>query len=833
MSAGEENGTGPKQAPSGDMTADLTLVEKAALLSGDTVWETRAIPRAGVRRLFLSDGPHGIRKQSGEGDHLGLHNSEPATCFPPAATVANSWDPALGEAIGQAIGAEAAAHGVDVVLGPGLNIKRSPLCGRNFEYFSEDPLLSGAFAAAYVRGIQSAGVAACPKHFAANSQETRRMVTDSVVDERTLREIYLAAFEKVVREAHPRTIMSSYNRINGAYAHENAHLLTQVLRKKWGFDGVVVSDWGGSNDAVAAARAGGTLEMPSPGWDSAQQLVEAVASGQLPEEDLTARAREMVQLAHSLPEHGGGEVPVEKHHELARRAAAESAVLLKNTGDLLPLAPGTRTAVIGDFALTPRYQGAGSSLVNPTRLSTGVEATTASGLDVVGVAQGFVRHGGHDPALAEEARGLAATADVVLLWLGLDEISESEGLDRRHLRLPENQLRLLEELAAVGTPVVVVLSGGSAVEVGWMDRADAVLHGYLAGQAGADGLLQVITGEVTPSGRLAETYPRSLADTPTAGRFPEPGDRIDYLEGPLVGYRWYTSAGVSPALPFGHGLSYTTFRYADLRVDQQEVRFTLTNTGDRPGAEVTQVYLQRESPSGVLRPVRELAGFAKAHLAPGESREIVISLDDWCLRHWDQETGDWQVEAGTWSVLLGASIEDIRCEASVEAAGTVPAGTGSQEQLAALVERVRRAAAAAAQNRTASSRTTTPARPRRELGLNDPLAELAAAHSPVGRAAAALLRRMLARAEARGRPDLNLLFLSGMPIRALAKMSGGGMSLEMAQKLLVLLNGRHLGGTAGLIGAALRHRRRARATRRTFDDASAGRTIRPTVKEKS
>lgn len=806
----------------------LTLLEKAALLSGASVWQTREIPRAGIRQLFFSDGPHGIRKQAGAGDHLGQNASEPATCFPPAATVANSWDPQLAEEIGAALGTEAAALGVDVVLGPGLNIKRSPLCGRNFEYFSEDPLLSGSLAAGYVRGIQSAGVAACPKHFAANSQETLRMVTDSVVDERTLREIYLAGFEQVVREAAPRTLMSSYNRVNGDYAHESPFLLTQVLRHEWGFDGAVISDWGGSNDAVAAARAGGTLEMPAPGWDSAHQLLDAVDAGELDEEDLTARAREVAELSRAIPASEGGEIPTEAHHRLARRAAAESAVLLKNSESLLPLAPGTRTAVVGDFAIAPRYQGAGSSLVNPTRLSTGEHAARDSGLDVVGVARGFVRHGDHDPVLVEQATRLAAQAEVVLLWMGLDEISESEGLDRRDLQLPENQLRLLAELAATGTPVVVVLSGGSVVELDWMDSAEAVLHGYLAGQAGAEALLEVITGEAAPSGKLAETYPVSLEDTPTAGRFPAAERRIDYVEGPLVGYRWYSSAGVPTALPFGHGLSYTTFEYSQPVADASGVLVTLTNTGDRAGAEVAQLYVQRDSESGVVRPARQLAGWAKVRLEPGESHEVVIDLDERRFRHWDPERGAWQVETGTWRLLVGASVEDIRAETTLEVAGDVDAGTGADEQLQQLIAAVRRAPSASLAERPGSARGAP-----RELGLDDPLSALSEARSPLGRAAAATLRRLLDRAESRGRPDLNLLFLSGMPLRGLAKMSGGAMSREMAEQLTGLLNGRHLAGAVGLARAALRHRRRARGTETAFRETSQGQSVPTTIKETS
>ncbi|GAA4920648.1 beta-glucosidase [Nesterenkonia rhizosphaerae] len=803
------------------MSVELTPLEKAALLSGEDVWHTRGVPRAGIAPIVLSDGPHGIRRQSGDGDHLGLHASEPATCFPTAATVANSWDPQLGEQIGQALGAEAVSLGVDVVLGPGLNIKRSPLCGRNFEYFSEDPLLSGRLAAAYVRGIQSAGVGACPKHFAANSQETLRMIGDSIVDERTLREIYLRAFEIVVTEAAPQVIMSAYNKINGTYAHENYHLLTEILRDQWGFDGVVVSDWGGSNDAAAAVRAGGTLEMPSPGWDSVHQLLQALESGELDEADLDARVQEIVtliqQLAETVPS-TPGPIDEEAHHQLARRAAAESAVLLKNesiVGDapLLPLRAGVKTAVVGDFALTPRYQGAGSSLVNPTRLRTPAEVSAASGLDIVGIAQGFRRDGAEDAALAAEATALAAKADVVLLWMGLDELSESEGLDRSHMRLPDNQIQLLKALKDTGTPVAVVLSGGAAVESSWMKDADAVLHGYLAGQAGAEALFDVITGLSEPGGRLAESWPESLQDTSTAGRFPALGREVHYLEGPLVGYRWHTSAQIAPAFPFGFGLSYTSFDYTDVQADSEQVTVTVTNTGDRAGADVVQVYIRRTSDSAVLRAQRQLAGFFKVHLQPGESQQVSIPLGRAAFQHWDLDAEDWRVESGSYEVIVAAHSEDTASCVSVEVIGDHEARSGGQHQLAELIEKVHAANRAGAAEQPESKE-------RIQVGLNHPLAELSRAKSPLARGAAAVLGKLLARSEAKGKPNLNVLFLNAMPVRGLAKMSGGAMSLEMAQQAVRIFNGHHLSGTAGLLRETLRQLRRQRRLRQSFITSS-------------
>ncbi|HEY0217487.1 MAG TPA: glycoside hydrolase family 3 C-terminal domain-containing protein, partial [Cellulomonas sp.] len=627
--------TGHDDPGAGTQATDrLTLLEKAALLTGRSVWQTYDLPRHGVRSIWLADGPHGVRKQVGSADHLGLNASEPATCFPTAAGVANTWDVELAEEVGRALGAEAAAQDVDVLLGPGLNIKRSPLGGRSFEYFSEDPLLAGIMAAGYVRGIQSQGVAACPKHFAANSQELRRMVSDSVVDERTLQEIYLSAFGIVVRAGRPRTIMSAYNLVNGVYANENHHLLTEVLREEWGFDGAVVTDWGGSNDVVEGVRAGSNLEMPAAGLDSARQIVEAVRTGRLTEAEVDARAAEILRLVADAREPGTAPaVDLVAHHALARRAAARSAVLLKNTDALLPLAAGTRVAVIGDFARTPRYQGAGSSVVNPTRLDSVLDAIGDSGLDLVAYAQGFHRNGTPDAALRAEAVEAARGADVVLLMMGLDEVAESEGLDRSHLDLPAAQVEVLEAVAAANPQVVVVLSAGGVVEVPWLGHARALVHGYLSGQAGGGALLDLLTGVVNPSGRLAETVPVRLSDTPTARTFPGTQRTAEYREGLFVGYRYYTTAGVPVAFPFGFGLSYTTFAYSDLVATPEAATVTVTNTGDRAGADVAQVYVRRET-DGVHRPDRTLAGFARVELAPGESRTVTVPLGDQAFRHY-------------------------------------------------------------------------------------------------------------------------------------------------------------------------------------------------------
>lgn len=792
------------------MTEELTTLEKAALLSGESVWETRAVPRHGIRTLWLSDGPHGIRKQTGSADHLGLGASQPATCFPTAATVANSWDPELARSVGEALGAEAADQGVDVLLGPGLNVKRSPLCGRNFEYFSEDPLLSGRLAAGYVRGIQSRGVAACPKHFAANSQELRRMTSDSVVDERTLREIYLTGFEVVVRESSPFSIMSSYNLINGTYANENPFLLQQVLRDEWGFDGAVVTDWGGGNDAVEAVRRGGTLEMPSPGLDSAAQIVAAVERGDLDMADLDARVEEMKVLGSRIGG-AGREVDLDAHHELARTVAEQSAVLLRNEDHLLPLASGTRVAVVGDFAATPRYQGAGSSVVNPTRLTTALDALGASDLQVVATAQGFTRGGDSDPALVAEAVDAARTADVVLLYLGLDEISESEGQDRSHLRLPPSQVELLARISSVTSRIVVVLSAGSVVEVPWLSQCGALVHGYLGGQGGAEAVVRVLTGAVNPSGRLAESYPVRLEDVPNARYYPGEGVDAEYREGPYVGYRYYSTVGVPVAFPFGFGLSYTTFAYTDLAVDADGVTFTLTNTGDVAGAEVAQLYVGRQAAEGVHRPVRELKGFAKVHLAPGESRRVRIGFDRFTFRHFSTTSSAWETEGGAWTLAVGSDVETVRLSAEhvVEGSGATGVEAVPDEYRTGRVTDVPDEAFAALLGRPLAPR----GRVAGPLGVNSPLSDMQHARSPLARFAYRELARRIARAEAKGTPDLNLLFLRGMPFRAIAKMTNGAMSMDMAEGLLTIVNGHFFRGAGALIAGFFRNRRSTRRMR--------------------
>lgn len=786
-----------------DILDQLTLEQKVALLSGRDVWSTYPFPQAGVPSMFLSDGPHGVRKQLGEGDHLGLNASQPSTCFPTAAGIANSWDPELATQAGRIIGKEAACLQVNVLLGPGLNIKRSPLGGRNFEYYSEDPYLSGKMAAAFIRGVQENGISACPKHFAANSQELLRMTCDSVVDERALRELYLTNFEIAVKEGHPKSIMSSYNKVNGTYANENAHLLTEILRDEWGFDGFVVTDWGGCNSQTEGLKAGSNLEMPGTIGDSDREVLASLKEGRITEAEIDLRVDQLLDVILSTAkatQEGKKEFDQQAHHDAARVTAAQTAVLLKNQDGILPLAAGTRVAVIGDMALEPRYQGAGSSLVNPTKLDKPLDCLKESGLDVVGHAQGYLRSGKQDQGLQQAAVQLASTADVVLLYLGLPEIFESEGMDRSHMHLPENQNQLVQAVAAVNPNVVVVLSGGSPVELPWLDQCKGLIHGYLGGQAGAGAMADLLTGKTNPSGKLAETYPITYEDTPNCNYFPGRELTAEYRESIFVGYRYYLSAQKPVCFPFGYGLSYTTFQYSDLSVSDQEVTFTLTNTGDRAGAEVAQLYVALPN-SKIFRAARELKGFAKVFLQPGESRQVTIPLDDKAFRYFNVKTNRWEVESGRYQLMVAASAEDVRLTGEVEVKGTdAPIPYDAKElscYFSAQVENV-----PDGQFETLLGRPIPQSKWDRSapLGMNDSLLQMSYAKGLVARFAAGRLAAIQRSSEAKGAPNLNVLFIHNMPFRGLAKMSNGLASTEMAASVLEICNGHFFRGLGKVIG---------------------------------
>ncbi len=662
--------------------AGLPLERKAALLSGRDFWRTEPVDEAGVPSIVLSDGPHGIRLQKGEADHMGVHASLPATCFPPAVAIGSSWDVEAAARLGAAIGREARALGVDVVLGPGVNIKRSPLCGRNFEYYSEDPLLSGALAAAHVNALQGEGPGASVKHFAANNQETDRMRVSADVDERTLREIYLPAFERVVTDARPATVMSSYNRINGVPASQNRWLLTEVLREEWGFDGAVVSDWGGVYDRVAALAAGLDLQMPGDG-DGDAAVVRAVRSGDLDEAVVDASARRVADLAGRRAP-ATGVFDTDAHHALARELAASCAVLLKNDGAALPIgADVRRIAVIGEFAAAPRYQGGGSSHINPTRVDAPLEAVQALAADrgqTVTYARGFALDGDGDGTdLRREAVRAAEESDIAVVFLGPAK-DASEGYDRADIDLPAEQVELVRAVAAAAPRTAVVLSNGGVVSLeGFHDDVDAILEGWLLGQAGGGAVADLLFGVAVPSGRLAETIPLRLQDTPSHLNFPGEQGHVRYGEGVMVGYRYYETADRAVRYPFGHGLSYATFATGDMDVamtgeDTATVTVTVTNTGERAGGHVVQVYVATTA-GPVRRPARELRAFTKVFLDPGESRTVEFPLDRRAFAFYDVELGRWAVAPGDYTVQIGENAARVVAERTITLTGDAVAAS--------------------------------------------------------------------------------------------------------------------------------------------------------------
>ena len=659
--------------------SQLTLEQKASLLSGADFWSTKSIDEVGIPSIVLTDGPHGVRRQAGEADHLGINDSLPSTCFPLAVAVGSSWDPQLASRVGAAVGREGRAFGVSVILGPGVNIKRSPLCGRNFEYYSEDPYLSGVLGAAHVTGMQETGVGASVKHFAANNQEHERMRISADVDERTLREIYLPAFERVITHAKPATVMCAYNRINGVYASHNSWLLTDVLRGDWGFEGAVVSDWGAVSDRVAGVAAGMDLEMPGSGGDTDRQIVEAVRSGALSERLVDESVRRVLSLT-TLPHEATGELDVDGHHALAREVAADSVVLLKNDDETLPIRSNTRVAVIGALATEPRFQGGGSSHINPTRVDTALDAirdqSWAEGITVE-YATGFALDASVEAAtLLGEAVEVAERADVAVLFVGLSDRDESEGFDRDTLALPKTQVDLIRAVSATATRTVVVLSNGGVVSFeGWHEHVDAILEGWLLGQATGSAIADVLFGRVNPSGHLAESIPVRLEDNPSWLNFPGEQGHVRYGEGVFVGYRYYSTAQVDVRYPFGFGLSYTSFTTDDLVVRlvgdaEIEVDVTVTNTGEVAGKHVVQVYVGGgEAP--VRRPSRELRGFSKIALQPGETRTVTLHLDRRAFAHWDVEFHRWVVAGGGYRVQVCTDAATVVREAAVTLVGDV------------------------------------------------------------------------------------------------------------------------------------------------------------------
>lgn len=788
-----------------DLVSQMTLEEKASLCSGKNFWETKAVERLGIASFMVTDGPHGLRKQAGESDHLGLNASVPATCFPTAAATACSFDPALMERMGSALGEECRAENVGIILGPAANIKRSPLCGRNFEYFSEDPLLTGEIAAGLIQGIQSRNIGTSMKHYLANNQEKARVSSDSIVDERALREIYLKGFETAIKKAQPWTLMCSYNKINGTYASDNKRLMTDVPRGEWGFAGAIMTDWGAMNDRVEAIKAGLDLEMPGPCSGNDARIVQAARAGTLSEEQVDVCAARMVELAVRVAENTADAYDREAHNELARQIARESAVLLRK-GSALPLNAGAKLAVIGDFAKHPRYQGAGSSKINPTVITSLCDALDKRGI-TYSYAQGFAAEGQPDDALVTEAVETVKDADVAVVMLGLPDSFESEGFDRAHMNLPENQNLLMAALVKTGTPVVAVLSTGSAVILPWREQVDSILLLYLGGQNVGSAAADLLFGEANPCGKLAETWPLRLEDTPCHGFFGSKGN-VEYRESIYVGYRYYDKAGKEVAYPFGHGLSYTTFAFSDLHLSAAEiseggrldVSVTVTNTGDIAGKTVVQIYVAPPA-DGMFRPVRELRAFTKVALAPGESKLVTMPLDSRAFAYFDTAAGNWRVDSGEYTVEAASSSRCIELAEKVTVRGAEP-NTALNAEVPAYCNPAAIWPVPKEQFEVLLGHPVPEERPLHPFTANSTLGEVQA--SFVGRMFYKVIKKNMAKQfSGGGADDITKMIdamLEDMPLRQLAMLSGGAMTPAVMAGLVDMMNGHYLSGLKKMKG---------------------------------
>ncbi|NLC17483.1 MAG: glycosyl hydrolase, partial [Clostridiales bacterium] len=738
-------------------------------------------------------------------DHLGLNPSLKATCFPTSATMANSWNVEFCEQMAQHLGKEAVWQRVNILLGPGINIKRNPLCGRNFEYFSEDPYLAGKMAAAYVRGIQSNGVSACVKHFAANNQEYCRMVTDSIVDERALREIYLQPFEMAVKEGKVKTVMSSYNKLNGTYTNEHIELLRQILREEWGFDGIVVTDWGGADDRVKGLIAGNDLEMPTTAGETDKEIIAAIQEGKLDEKILDEAVDRLLTLINqtnqALSKIADLELDEQAHHEMARRACEEAIVLLKNDNNALPLKSKEKIAIIGDFAQNPRYQGAGSSIVNPTKLENTLENINNYDLDFIGFEKGFNRYGKKSKRLIKKAMRLAQKADTILLYLGLDEVTETEGMDRADMRLPQNQIELLNSLNELGKKIVIILSCGSAIEMDFTDQADAVLHSYLGGQAGARAVLNVLVGKVNPSGKLSESYPYKYEDCASAKYFPGKEMTAEYKESIYVGYRYYDTAGVEVKYPFGYGLSYTTFEYSDLKIGDNGVKFKISNTGKYDGAEVAQLYVGLEN-SKIFRPKKELKGFCKVFLKAGETKTVEIPFDDKTFRFYNIAKKQWEIEEGDYAIYIGASSKDIRLQGVLSVEGVSADGIYDKAKLSSYFACDVKDVSESEFEQLLGRKLPEPhykfyKKNRIQVDIYTTVSQLKYARGWTGRLFSGAISFAIKFLTAIGKKSQANVLIMGIyynPLRAISRLSGGLISWGQLQGMIVMFNGKFFKG---------------------------------------
>ncbi|MDD6012340.1 MAG: glycoside hydrolase family 3 C-terminal domain-containing protein [Oscillospiraceae bacterium] len=798
----------------------LTLEEKVGLCSGKDFWHMKGVERLGIPEIMLTDGPHGLRKKNPEGKNGGLSDSVPSTCFPTAATTACSWDPDLLEEMGEALGEECLQEKVSVILGPGVNMKRSPLCGRNFEYFSEDPLLAGEMAAGLIKGVQSKNVGTSVKHFAVNSQEAKRMTIDSVVDERTLREIYLTAFEIAVKKGQPWTVMNAYNKVNGTYCSENAHLQKEILRDEWGFKGIVVTDWGAANDRVLGLKNGNELEMPCSGGYNDEKLCKAVRDGSLDESVLDESVDSLLSLIKksedALTENY--QYDIEAHNALAAKICAQSVVLLKNEDQILPIDTTKKIAVIGEMARAPRYQGAGSSIINPHKLTDAFE-----GLAACGVKASFAP--GYDKkkdvvseVMIADACTVAKQADIALVFIGLTEEYESEGYDRSHLNLPVSHNKLVEEIAKVNPNTVVVLSGGSPVVMPWLGSVKAVLNGYLGGQAGGTALAQIICGQVNPCGKLAETYPLSLSDVPCSDIYPGRGLTAEHREGLYIGYRYYDSAKKEVLFPFGYGLSYTEFEYSDIKLSSDSIldsdtlvlSYKIKNIGSTDGAEISQVYVS-DRQSTVYRPAKELRAFKKVFLKAGEEKTVEIELSKRAFAYYNVNINDWHVESGEFDILVGASSRDIRLSATVTVESTAKDAVVPDYRQSApcyYTAEVKAVPDSAFEAVLGHAIPDSELDPSQKLTIANSLGD--AKHTKWGGRINGLIDKIMNMAFKPDDPNGGMMKAMALeiPIRNFITMSSGVFSEKMANGLLMILNGDHpgkgLGKILGGIGGALK-----------------------------
>ena len=793
-----------------DLIKQMTLEEKASLCSGLNFWHTKPIDHLGIPSIMVTDGPHGLRKQVEGDDHLGIIASVPSTCFPTAAALAASWDRDLVEQVGVALGEECRQEKVGVILGPGANIKRSPLCGRNFEYFSEDPYLSGEIAKSHINGVQSQGIGTSLKHYAVNNQETRRMTIDAVVDERALHEIYLRGYEIAVKESQPWTVMCAYNHLNGTYACEDPFLQREMLKEKWGHKGLVVTDWGAMNDRVPALKAGLELEMPGLGPENDNMIIEAVCNGELDAavlDEAVERILDMVFKAQAtLAE--DFTYDADTHHALARHVAAEGSVLLKNEDALLPLVKDTKVALLGAFAKHPRFQGAGSSFINPPKVETLYEEMVKiAGKENVTYAAGYPLKGDAiDQTLLDEALQAAKDADIVVIHIGLPDSFEIEGLDRTHMRLPETHNQLVKAVAAAHQKVVVVLSNGAPVEMPWVDDVQAILEGYLGGQAGAGGLVDVLYGIVNPSGKLAETFPLKLEDNPSYAYFPSGPKTVEYRESLYVGYRFYDTVGKDVLFPFGYGLSYTSFAYENLVIDKSHITdgetltvvATIHNTGHVAGKEIVQLYVSQVSPA-MFRPKIELKGFVKVELQPGETKEVTIPLDKRAFEVYSTAAQDWVTAPGTYKILVGASSQHILLEGEVQVHSTheeMP--VAEKDRLPFYTNfpadaKVPRAEFETLLGHPAPSNTYA----KGELAnINTPIADLQ--HSFVARKLTKTIKKQAAGMIGSEPDSPNTKMIEAMvaeaPLRSLLMFGGDSLNRGVVNGLLLMINGKYLKG---------------------------------------